>query len=73
MKFFIGLNRLKRYQILGLFCWIPMCLSLNMLSYLNSEEVISASLIGEYNKNYFSFLFFSFKKYLIRYLVNFQV
>lgn len=46
MKFFISLNRMKRYQLLGLFCWIPMCFSLNMLSYLNSEEVICASLIG---------------------------
>ncbi|CAI6362365.1 unnamed protein product [Macrosiphum euphorbiae] len=46
MKFFIGLNRVKRYQLFGLFCWIPMCFSLNMLSYLNSEEVICASLIG---------------------------
>lgn len=46
MKFFISLNRMKKYQIVGLFGWIPMCLSLNMLSYLNSDEVICASLIG---------------------------
>lgn len=46
MKFFIILNRLKKYQLVGLFCWIPMCFSLNMLSYLNSEEVICASVIG---------------------------
>ncbi|XP_026806597.1 transmembrane protein 186 [Rhopalosiphum maidis] len=46
MKFFIGLNRVKIYQIVGLSCWIPMCLSLNMLNYLNTDEVICASLIG---------------------------
>ncbi|KAL5233208.1 hypothetical protein ACI65C_000618 [Semiaphis heraclei] len=46
MKFFISLNKMKKYQMLGLFCWIPMCVSLNMLSRLNSEEVICASLIG---------------------------
>ncbi|XP_025194861.1 transmembrane protein 186 [Melanaphis sacchari] len=46
MKFFIGLNRIKIYQLVGLSCWIPMCFSLNMLSYINSDEVICASLIG---------------------------
>jgi len=55
MKFFIGLNTMKRYQILGLFGWIPMCITLNMLSYLNSEEVICASLIGKYCKKIFFF------------------
>jgi len=53
MKFFIGLNRVKIYQIVGLSCWIPMCFSLNMLNYLNTDEVICASLIGKNCKKSF--------------------
>jgi len=47
MKLFIGLNKVKIYQIVGLSCWIPMCLSFNMLGYLNFDEVICASLVGK--------------------------
>ncbi|CAH1736410.1 transmembrane protein 186 [Aphis gossypii] len=46
MKLFIGLNKVKIYQIVGLSCWIPMCFSFNMLGYLNFDEVICASLVG---------------------------
>lgn len=47
MRLFIGLNKVKIYQIVGLSCWIPMCLSFNMLGYLNFDEVICASLVGK--------------------------
>lgn len=46
MPFFIGLSRLKTYQMTTLFCLVPTCIGLNMLGYLNFEEVIGASLVG---------------------------
>lgn len=47
MPFFIGLNKMKKYQSAALCCLIPVNLSLNMLNYLSLEEVIYVSLVGK--------------------------
>jgi len=46
MLFFIGLNKVKKYQTAASFGMIPTCFGLNILGHLSFEEVIYASLIG---------------------------
>jgi len=53
MPVFICLNKLKKYQTIGSFGLIPICLGLNILGHLNFEEVIYASFIGTTVFNYY--------------------
>lgn len=46
MPYFIGLNRWKTFQSIGIFGLIPASFGLNQLGFLTLEEVIGASLIG---------------------------
>jgi len=61
MIFFIGLNKVKKYQTAASFGMVPICFGLNILGYLSFEEVIYASLIG----NYRLFFYLLFKNNLI--------
>lgn len=46
IKFFVGLNRVKKIQTLALFCFIPTCFGLNILGHMSLEELICISLVG---------------------------
>lgn len=48
MSFVIGLNKAKKYQTALSIGLVPICFSLNILGHLSFEEVIYASLIGNY-------------------------
>lgn len=46
MPFFIGLNKIKKYQSAALCCLIPVTLGFNMLNYISLEDIFYVSLVG---------------------------